>query len=252
VKTGGLLVILAASTFLGTQAYAQSCVPEGNCAPPQGAFLDLAVPNSDGSGNTGQVPTTYTQYSAAFVATGTTTNLTFALRSDPGFFSLSNISLTDITTPSGNLVLDGDFSAGTVDSSSPPDWTYLNQYGALSGGQVEAGCGRFGNNCWYDGSTDAYDAITQQIATTIGDVYDVTFWLSSNANTQADLSAIAKPRVFGLDALVFAGQGIPVPAPEPASAALLGSFILCLGVSQWRRKPAGRTVPRCRRGAHPG
>lgn len=242
VKTAGLLVILAASTFLGTGAYAQSCVPQGNCAPPQGAFLDLAVPNSDGSGNTGRVPTNYTQYSAEFVATGTTTNLTFALRSDPGYFSLSNISLTDVTVPSANLVLDGDFSAGTVNPSSPPDWTYLNQYGALVGGQVTGGCGRSGNNCWYDGSTGAYDAITQQIATTIGDVYDVTFWLSSDFDTQTNLSAIAEPSLFGLDALVYAGQGIPLPAPEPASAALLGSFVLYLGVSRRRRRPVGDNI----------
>src|SRR5262249_19114314 len=141
------------------------------------------VPNSDGSGNSTTVPVVYQTYTANFMATVATTYLTFALRDDKAFLFLDDISLTDLTTPSGNLLLNGDFSGGVV-GTAPANWTYLHPAeggpgGGTGGGGGGGGCGPGGvGNCYNSGATQGYDGITQPVATAIGDTYQLTFKLN--------------------------------------------------------------------------
>jgi hypothetical protein len=92
--------------------------------------------------------------------------------------------MMDNTTPSGELVVDGGFESGLA------PWTYDNVFGASFGGFVDTSgnCAstlgvplglapNSGTADWCDGATQAYDAIDQLIATTIGDSYTVSFWV---------------------------------------------------------------------------
>jgi hypothetical protein len=204
-----------------------------NLAPPGGpVLLDLAGL---------AIPTTYTQYSVTFTVGSANTDLTFALRHDPGFFYLDDISMVDNTTSSANLVTNGGFESGIT------GWTDTNAYGATFGGVVATptctptnGAGSFtsvahsGTNDWCDGSVQAYDAIAQNIATTIGDSLTLTFWLDSGtAGTFQRLSTngdVTDTGGNGIDLLVYAQAALPPPStPEPASIVLVGSALLGLG-----------------------
>src|ERR1700674_3712124 len=91
--------------------------PGNNTPPPPGAILDL---------NGQPIPTAYRQYTVQFRAAIANTAITFAFRNDPSFTSFTNASVTDVTNPNSpgpNLLLNGDFSLGTV-GSTPVDWTY--------------------------------------------------------------------------------------------------------------------------------
>src|ERR1700685_3916615 len=75
-----------------------------NNPPPAGAILDL---NGQPITNTDQV------YTVSFAAALANTAITFAFRQDPDFLSFSNASVVDLTTPSGNLLADGQFNVPT-------------------------------------------------------------------------------------------------------------------------------------------
>jgi hypothetical protein len=225
------IIVVACMVFLigGVAAFAQTNEP-----PPSGAILDL---------NGTPIYDTSTYYSVDFTAALANTDITFAFREDPSFLSFSNASVVDVTNPSGNLLLNGNFALGS--GTNATDWTYANIYGASDGGQVNSSsCGGGLSTCWYDGAVQAYDAIDQTIATNIGDTYLLSFDLSDpNAgSTFSDLSTNGNTTGTGgngIDALAYAQAGLP-PAgttPEPSSIILFSTGLVAL-VGAARRKMA--------------
>jgi hypothetical protein len=226
LKTALLLVF---AMLLANQAYAQTNEP-----PPAGTvILDL---------NGMAIPHSYQVYTTAFSATSTSTNLSFAFREDPAFLFLSDVTVTNATTGSStNILLNGDFSSGIVGNSAPVDWTYLNTFGAAYGGFVQSGCGLTGNNCYYDGAVQAYDAITQALTTIPGDTYDVSFYLYDDSGLST-FSSVSTNGVVngtggnGADLLVYAGAIPTAATPLPAALPLFATGLGLTGLLGWRRK----------------
>jgi hypothetical protein len=226
--------VLVTFAMLGAnQSFAQVNQP-----PPAGPLvLDL-----DGTA----IPHAYQIYNTSFTATSAQSFISFAFREDPAFLELSNVS---VTTGGGlNLLTNGDFSLGPTDSSTPTGWTYLNTFGAAFGGVVQAGCGSGGGNCYVDGAVQAYDAITQQIATTPGQVYDISFYLNDTGNlgTFSALSTNGDTTDTGgngVDLLVYAGASQPTADPAPGPIPIPGAGLLSylaigllgLGSFGWKR-----------------
>ena len=205
-----------------------------NLPPPVGAILDLA-------GQT--IPNGYAQYSVDFLATLTNTDITFAFRNDPYFTAMDDVVVQDLTNPSGNIILNGGFETGDL-----TDWTYSNSFGVTFGGVVNGPglCANLlpansGSYEWCDGAVQGYDAIDQTIPTTIGDQYQISFWMdvSPNGGLFQQLSTngdITDNQGNGIDTLVYAQAGLPPAAvPEPASLFLMGTGLLACA-SALRRK----------------
>lgn len=191
---------------------------------------------------TGQtISTNYQQATATFVANTADTVLAFALREDPDYLLLSNVSMVDQTASGTNLLLNGDFSLGPTGASAPTDWTYLNIFGAGAGGTIATGCGYGGGACYRDGAVQAYDGISQVVATTIGDTYQVSFWYaaSGGSGTYQPVSTngdVTSSSGNGRDLFVYASAGLPVAAPEPGALFLLATGIAGLGFVGRRRR----------------
>ena len=229
----GLPAVLA--LLLANQAYALPCPPGNpptNCAPPPGAILDL---------NGLSVPHTYTQFSVMFTATQTSTNISFSFREDPAFLGLDDVSVTTGGGP--NLLVNGGFESGVLGNNAPVGWTYLNAFGAAAAGVVSnlASPGpRSGSLYYRDGAVQAYDGITQAVATAIGSTYTISFWLDDNSalTTFSRLSTngdVTDTGGNGIDLLVYAGA-IPTLVPEPASLTILGAALVGLGLMRRRRR----------------
>ena len=211
-----------------------------NEPPPLGAILDLDGTPIPGGGNS-----TAQMYTVNFVGAATSTVVTFAFRDDPAFISFSDVSVVDLTTASGNLLLNGNFAGGVYTNNgnecTPVDWTYANVFDAAAGGEVDADCGHLGAGdfCWFDGATQAYDAISQTIATNVGDNYRISFWVSdgsgcltsggppcnfSRLSTNGDLTDTGGN---GINVTVYA-QSAP-GIPEPASLVLVAGGLFGFG-----------------------
>jgi len=174
-----IALAFVAVIVLQTRCWAQ------NNPPPAGAILDLNGTPIPGGGN----GTTYQQYTVDFAAKFTSTAVTFAFRDDPADISFNEASVTDLTTPSGNLLTNGNFTGGVYTDNgnpfTPVGWTYANPFGSVSGGVVSNTCAPdpLGNStCWFDGAPQGYDEISQTIATTNGDNSRSLFtWLRAAA-----------------------------------------------------------------------
>jgi len=202
--------------------------PGNNNPPPASAILDLAPTPIPGGGNE-----TYQMYSVNFTASLANTAITFAFREDPAFLFFSNASVIDVTSGGGNLLVNGNFAGATYTDNgnvaTPVGWEYANVYGATFGGVVLPNCGvgpggALGtSNCWYDGAVQAYDALTQTIATVPGHNYQISFWLADNSGCAidggspcyfSDLSTngdVTDTGGNGIDLTVYVGAALPSP-----------------------------------------
>lgn len=243
LRAGALLVV---GLLAGHAALANPCPPGNpptNCAPPSGAILDL---------NGTPIPHSYQNYTVDFTATNASTNVSFSFRDDPAFLGLDDVSVT----PKGggsNLLTNSGFESGVVGDNAPIGWTYLNAFGAGAAGVVtdtatDASPGaRSGTNYYIDGAVQAYDGITQAIATTPGDTYTISFWLAedssqttfSRLSTNGDVSGTGGN---GIDLLVYAGLIPTLAVPEPTSIVVLGTSLA--GLLLLRRRRATRAAPR--------
>lgn len=211
-------VIAATAIIFGLLAGQASAGSPTNDAPPAGPVIfDLAGT---------PIPHSYEHYTTSFVATSTSTNLSFAFRDDPSFLLLDGVTVTTGGGP--NIVTDGGFESGPVNGAAPVGWNYLNSFGASYGGKVQSGCGTPGN-CYEDGAVQAYDSITQVLTTVVGAVYTVGFYLNeignqltfSSVSTNGNSTGIGGN---GIDLVVYAG-GLPTALPEVSS---IGPFALGL------------------------
>ncbi|CAF0876123.1 unnamed protein product [Rotaria sordida] len=141
----------------------------------------------------------YQQYTYTYVAIGTQTRISFALREDVGFFALDDISVRSNSAPTVELLTNGGFEGG---SYSP--WIYCNPSGSSYAGEIERTSNNFyysgttyaahsGNYYYVDGAVGKADYITQKFASTIGTTYTISFWLfnkgsSSNSDVRIILS----------------------------------------------------------------
>ena len=130
------------------------------------------------------------------MAIATQTRITFAIREDTGYFALDDVSVTSISAPTAELTSNGGFEAGTLSS-----WIYCNPAGSSFPGTLEQTSSNFsaqghtysshsGSYYYLDGAVGQADYLSQILSTTIGQTYNISFWLynhGSGSNSNVNL-----------------------------------------------------------------
>jgi hypothetical protein len=150
----------------------------------------------------------------------------------------------------------GDGGSGTP---CPTDWgAWIQPIDTSAIGQIATNSQHYGCNVnaqggtvyWCDGSVQGYDAIYQQVATVLGQTYNIGFWLqddSGSAITAANTDTSTNDS-GQIDALVYAGTALPVGSvpigppppppgtvPEPTTYALVGIGLVAMGAIRARK-----------------
>lgn len=166
---------------------------------------------SQSTGGVTPVAGSYQTYSYTFTATEASTSISLLFRHDPAFFSLDNISVT-LTAGGGELITNGSFAQVYSNNGTdyPKNWALIGTQGLSAAGNIASGV-------WYDGAVGGFDGIQQNIVTTPGGQYRITFdlkadsWLNVQANsTSPETGSITQ-------VLVYAGgipAGFEVTEPE--------------------------------------
>ena len=221
--------VFAGLTLAGLMLALPQAGAQNHPPPPPGSGGSIIFDPGATPGVT-SLPSTYTQYSATFTATLTSTDITFAFRHDPGYFAMDDVMLN------GVLLTNGGFETGDLTG-----WHYDNMYGVSFAGVVSNGCQGMANYdgsfVWCDGATQGYDAIDQHVSTLIGNSYTVSFWLNNvditghSTGFFQDLSTngLAGTSGNGTGVLVYVGGAPPPPTtPEPGTLVMFGSGIIGL------------------------
>jgi len=116
-------------------------------------------------------PFFYTFYSVLYTAVTNETIITFAFRQDPAYWAIDDISMKDEI--SGIEVLqNGDFENETF-----APFSYCNQQGVNVAISSPGNQSHTGSYAFVDFTPYAPDYISQMLILTIGQVYNVSFWL---------------------------------------------------------------------------
>jgi len=210
--------------------------------PPAGAIFDLATANP------GLVSQTETLFSTTFVAATTQTFISFAFREVPAYWALDDTSVV-LNGTSTNLLANPGFESATVGQNVPTSWNRwiqpidVSAIGVVVSNASPGGCGtdtptHGGTQFWCDGSVEGYDAVYQQIATTVGQTYNISWYLGHSTG--------AAPSAPGIDMLVYATTDLPVGTvpvggvPEPATWSMMGAGMLVMGFVGYKRRQTAR------------
>jgi hypothetical protein len=118
----------------------------------------------------------YTFYSIPYTAVDNETMITFAFRQDPSYWAIDDISVIDET--SGIEVLQN----GNFENAIFAPFSYCDQSGSNITFSTYSSGNQFPNSGSYafiDYTANAPDYISQMLIMTIGQVYNVTFWLQN-------------------------------------------------------------------------
>lgn len=130
------------------------------------------------------------QYHYTFSAVLSNTFLTFLFRNDPSYTALDDISLAAAGSAT-NLLQNGGLNIEATTNGPngplPANWSSVGTPGLSAAGVWTSGspgnppgASHSGAGFWEDGAVGGYDGLGQGVATTIGQSYDLSFWLGGN------------------------------------------------------------------------
>ncbi len=128
-------------------------------------------------------PTNWTQYQYNFTANKTVYTIMFGFTGDCSGYRiwfLDNVSIVDVTAPSIQLLQNPSFDNSTTTLTGWTQYcTSTCTYGSGSAGTVTSGANCTSTNCYMDHCycVSAIDFLSQTFSTTIGQVYNISFWI---------------------------------------------------------------------------
>jgi hypothetical protein len=118
----------------------------------------------------------WTYYSFNYTSPNVTTlTLLFSLRSDPNYWYVDDVSVTN--SSGQELLSNGDFEQGTL-----ANWVYCNPNNATASGYISNSHICNGYYCYKDGSIGSFDYLSQTFNVRPNQVYTVEFWLALDIN----------------------------------------------------------------------